>query len=312
MAGRLGIWLLGLSFLAALVLVGRLTPMASLFLGVWLPLPVLVVGWRLGSRAALLLAGVAAGGLFLLPPGPAGISEHLNLLELLALGAVLSSLRQQGYTLPQSVAYGVGVLVLVSGGFLLLQGWLSGTGALGLLRQKAEAVAAVLTQVAAEAGLENPGFPLPGPGRPEWATLILKILPALWVINTTLVAWLNLVLVRGWALARGEMELEPPLYQWGAPEWLIFPFLAAGFLLLAPVPAVRLVAVNLLLVLGLIYFFQGLAVMAALYERFHLPGFLRLLGFLIAFMNPVFLVVTLVGLLDLWLDFRKLNQPRES
>jgi len=52
--------------------------------------------------------------------------------------------------------------------------------------------------------------------------------------------------------------------------------------------------------------------MAALYERFHFPGFLRLLGFLIAFMNPVFLVVTLVGLLDLWLDFRRLNQPRES
>ncbi len=310
MAGRLGIWLLGLSFLAALVLLGRLTPMASLVLGVWLPLPVLLVGWRLGSGAALLLAGVAAGGLFLLPPGPGGISEHLNLLELLALGAVLSLLRQQGYSLPQTVAYGVGVLVLVSGGVLFLQGGLSGAGVLGLLRQKAEAVAAVLTQVAAEAGLENPGFPLPGPGRPEWAALILKILPALWVINTALVAWLNLVLVRGWALARGEME--PPLYQWGAPEWLIFPFLAAGFLLLAPLPALRLVAVNLLLVLGLVYFFQGLAVMAALYERFHLPGFLRLLGFLIAFMNPVFLVVTLVGLLDLWLDFRRLNRPRES
>lgn len=108
------------------------------------------------------------------------------------------------------------------------------------------------------------------------------------------------------------METEPPLSQWGAPEWLVFPFLGAGFLLLVPLPALRLVAVNLFLVLGLVYFFQGLAVVAALYERFRLPGFLRLLGFLIAFMNPVFLVVTLVGLLDLWLDFRRLHRPRES
>jgi hypothetical protein len=311
-AGRLAIWLLGLASVAALYVLGRLIPLASLLVGVWLPLPILAVGWRLGSPAAFLLAGGAVAALLLVPSGPGGLGEHLNLVELLLLGAVLSVLRQQGRSLPQAVAFGVAVLVVVSGGFLLLQGWLSGAGAVALLRQKADAVAAVLAQMAAEAGLESPGFPFAGPGRPEWGALILNILPALWVINTALVAWLNLVILRGWARARGEMDLEPPLDQWSAPEWLIFPFLAAGFLLLVPVAALRLAAVNLVLILGLVYFFQGLAVMAALYERFRLPGFLRLLGFLIAFMNPVFLVVTLVGLLDLWLDFRRLHRPRES
>lgn len=312
MTGRLAIWLLGLSFLAALYILGRLVPLAALLLGVWLPLPILLVGWRLGSGAALSLALAAIAGLFLLPPLAPGWGEHLNLVELLLLGAVLSLLRQQGYSLPQTVALGVGIMLGVAGGFLLLQGWLSGVGVLEVLRQKAEAIAAILRQVATEAGVEEPALPLSGAQGTAWGPLILKILPALWVINTTLVAWLNLVIVRGWAQARGEMETEPPLSQWGAPEWLVFPFLGAGFLLLVPLPALRLVAVNLFLVLGLVYFFQGLAVVAALYERFRLPGFLRLLGFLIAFMNPVFLVVTLVGLLDLWLDFRRLHQPRES
>jgi len=311
-AGRLAVWLLGLIALAALYLLGRLTPMAVLLLGVWLPLPVLVVGWRLGGGAAVALAAVAAAVLLALQPDLTGLLEHLNLVELLLLGALLSLLRQRGYTTPQAIVAGVGGLAVFSGALLLLQGLLSGAGVMGLLEKKAQAIAGILEQVMAEAGLEAPKVPFADSGWSEWGPLILKILPALWVINTALVAWLNLVVVRGWAQAAGELDPEIPLSQWGAPEWLIFPFLAAGFLLLVPVPGLRLVGLNLILVLGLVYFFQGLAVAAALFERLQLPGFLKLLFFLIAFMNPVFLLVTLVGLLDLWLDFRRLDRPRES
>lgn len=312
MTGRLAIWLLGLVSLAALYLLGQQSPMALLFLGVWLPLPILVVGWRLGAAGALSLAGVAMAALLLFSVGRQGWWEQLNVVELLLLGTVLSVLRERGLPFPRVVTFSVGLLLLAAGAFMWLQGWISGQGAGALLRQKAETVAAVLKQAVADSGVDPARPLLPGVEAADWGALILKILPALWVINTALVAFLNLLLVRGLALAWGEMPPEVPLHHWSAPEWLIFPFLAAGFLLLAPVPLIRLAAVNFLLVLGLVYFFQGLAVVAALFERFHLPGFLRLVGFLIAFMNPVFLMVTLVGLLDLWLDFRRLNRLRES
>jgi hypothetical protein len=42
------------------------------------------------------------------------------------------------------------------------------------------------------------------------------------------------------------------------------------------------------------------------------PVFLRLLGYPLLFMNPLFFLIILLGLMDLWLDFRRLNRPRDA
>jgi uncharacterized protein YybS (DUF2232 family) len=308
---RFAVWLLGLITLVALVLAGHLHPLANLLAGVWLPLPILLVGWRLGDRWALLLAAAAGLALFASRPTLAGVLDHLNFAELLVLGCLLSTWRNRGYPAPQVIGLTVLGVLVVSGAFLALQTWLAGMGPGELINQKAKETAENLSRVMAEAGMSSEGLSLMGLPRPDWIALVKQILPALVVINTTLVAWLNLVTMRQVALAAGEEELEVPLTQWFTPEWVIFVFLTAGFTLLVPVPAVRLVSLNLLLILGFLYFFQGLAVLAAFFERFHLPWFLRLMGYLLAFMNPLVLLVMMVGLLDLWLDFRRLHRPRE-
>ncbi len=313
MTGRwFAVWLLGLIALAALFLLGRLHPVAYLLMGVWLPLPVLLVGWRLGDRAAVLLTVAAGAGLLASRPDAAGVLAHQSFVELMLLGCFLSTWRNRGYPAPQVIALSVAGVLLVAGLFLVLQLWLTGLTPLELMDQRARETAATLARMMEEAGMVPEGANFLGMPRPDWPTLIRQILPALLVINTTLVAWVNLVTLRRLAQMAGEEELEVPLTQWHNPEWVIFLFLAAGFLLLVPVSLVRLVSLNLLLILGFLYFFQGLAVLAAFFERFHLPWFLRLMGYLMAFMNPLFLLVMLVGLLDLWLDFRRLQQPRES
>lgn len=313
MAGRwLAVWLLGLVALAALFLLGHLHPVAYLFLGVWLPLPILLVGWRLGDRAAFLLAVAAGAGLFASRPTAAGVLEHLNFAELMLLGCFLSTWRNRGFPAPQVIGLTVLGVLLVAGLFLGLQVWLTGLTPLELINQKAAETAATLNKVMEEAGMGAQGVSLMGLPQPDWTTVVKQILPALLVINTTLVAWLNLVTVRQLAQVAGDDEPEVPLTQWHTPEWLIFLFLAAGFLLLVPVPLVHLASLNLLLIVGFLYFFQGLAVLAAFFERFNLPWILRLMGYLMAFMNPIFLLVMLVGLLDLWLDFRRFQRPRES
>ncbi len=279
-------------------------------MGVWLPLPILLVGWRLGDLAAFLLFAVAVAAVFVSRPTQAGVLEHLNVAELLLLGLFLSIWRNRSYPAPQVIAFTVAGILVANVLFLALQGALTGLGAQGIIDQKAREVAALLNQVMAEADLGSQGGLL-GLPQPDWSALVKQILPALLVINTTLVAWLNVVTVRQLALAAGEEELELPLTQWFTPEWLIFVFLGAGFLLLVPVAVVRLTGLNLVLILGFLYFFQGLAVIASLFERFHLPWFLRLMGYLLAFMNPLCLLVVIVGLLDLWLDFRRLQRPRE-
>ena len=154
---------------------------------------------------------------------------------------------------------------------------------------------------------------IPGVSPAEAEATLQRLLPGLVVTNTGLVAWLNVVLARQLEYWRTGQKPAPPLYQWALPEWLIFGVLGAGFLLFIPVKALRFLSLNLLLILGVLYFCQGLAVVAAWFNRLGLPRLLRAISYPLMFLNPLFFLIITLGVLDLWLDFRRLHrQPGDA
>jgi uncharacterized protein YybS (DUF2232 family) len=71
------------------------------------------------------------------------------------------------------------------------------------------------------------------------------------------------------------------------------------------------VALNLLTVLLPIYFLQGLAIVNHFFRKKGVSPLLQTLGYLlIAVLNPFPLIVTGVGIFDLWADFRKPRKKR--
>lgn len=311
-ASRLTIWLLGLACLSLVIFAGHLHPLAYLVLGAWLPLPVFLVGWQTGKRAALGLALAAALLVFAVQPGLKGIQENLSLGELLLMGVLLSSCRNRGLSAAHGIIVTTWALALVALLFLLGKAGLTGQGPLELFLGKARATARVLDKVLAQTGVETRSLLSPGLSPADWETMIVRLYPALFVINTALVAWLNTAAARSLARLWKWDEAGPPLSQWCTPEWLIFLFLGTGFLLLVPHTVLRLISVNLLLVLGFLYFSQGVAVVADIFQRFQMPRVLRLPGYALLFINPLFLLTTVLGLADLWLDFRRLHRPRDA
>ena len=311
-ASRFTIWLLGLACLSLFFLAGHLHPLAYLAMGTWLPLPILVVGWRLGPRAALSLAAVAALMLFASQPTVKGLADNLALGELLAMGVLLSSFRSRGILPAHAIILTTAVLAAAGFIFLLGHAGLTGQAPLEILQQKARQTAETLNKVFADTGVESKSMLPPGVPQMDWETLVLRIFPALYVINTAFVAWLNTVATRFLAYLLKWDEPGLPLSEWHNPEWLVFFFLMAGFLLLVPVPSLRFISLNLLLILGFLYFCQGVAVVAAIFQRLRVPLFLRLLGYPLLFMNPLIFLIIILGLTDLWLDFRRLNQPRDA
>jgi uncharacterized protein YybS (DUF2232 family) len=98
--------------------------------------------------------------------------------------------------------------------------------------------------------------------------------------------------------------------QWRLPALLIWLLIAAGFALLVPWPPVSLTGRNLLAVLLPLYFVQGLAVVCCFVQRKSWPPALKGLVYVLVFLlNPLPLVVTGVGVFDLWVDFRR---PRKK
>jgi uncharacterized protein YybS (DUF2232 family) len=201
------------------------------------------------------------------------------------------------------VALSLLALLLVSG-----QAYFSGVTLQELLAQKSREITELLDKILAGEGGAAKGLPLLGLSRAELQGLLQSLLPALMITNTGIVAWINVILARQVTVLLGGERPEPPLYYWSPPEWLIFVLLGSGFLLLIPVSGLRLISLNLLLVLALIYFCQGMAVVAAWFNRLRLPRFLRLVGYALLFLNPLFILIITLGLMDLWLDFRRLRQ----
>jgi len=310
--GRVGAWLLGLAALLGFILVGRVNPMAYLLLSTWLPVPLLLAEWRLGLGAAVALAVAGVVAVMALTPGLDALKDQGGLFLLLFMGLGLSFWRSRGLNAAAGILLTVLAVALVHLGLFLAQAYFQGVSPWALGEQKSREVAQAITGMFAEAGMADQDFQIMGISRAVLPEVLRQVTPALLLINAGLVAWLNVLATRQlagrWAWG-GEGE---PLSQWVCPEWFIFLFLAGGAGLLLPLAWVRQVGLNLLLALGFVYFCQGLAIIAALYQRFQVPRLLRLPGYLLAFLNPLMIAVMILGILDLWVDFRRLRSPREA
>jgi uncharacterized protein YybS (DUF2232 family) len=61
---------------------------------------------------------------------------------------------------------------------------------------------------------------------------------------------------------------------------------------------------------GLLYFFQGLAVLIHMLDKWKVPLYLRLLILVILVLQSYSLLfLAVVGVADVWLDFRQRHQP---
>ncbi|MBN1957726.1 MAG: DUF2232 domain-containing protein [Desulfuromonadales bacterium] len=102
-----------------------------------------------------------------------------------------------------------------------------------------------------------------------------------------------------------------PFGQWRLPAGLIWGLIAAGFSLFVPLDAVVLVGRSLLVVLLPLYFLQGMAVVNSFLQRKTYPPVIKgLIYFLLLALNPLPIVVTSVGVFDLWIDFRRPRQKK--
>lgn len=138
-----------------------------------------------------------------------------------------------------------------------------------------------------------------------------QLLPGILLASLAGATLLNMVVGR-WLLGRLRPEAVtwPPFPEWKAPEPLVFGVIGAGFALLTPFSVVVPLAAATLMLLHVVYFYQGLAVLAYLFEFWRTPPGLRLIVFgLLVLQAYGVLFLSLTGLIDVWADFRgRLNR----
>jgi len=96
------------------------------------------------------------------------------------------------------------------------------------------------------------------------------------------------------------------LAAWKAPERLVWILIAAGGMVIVPLEGAAIVGMNLLILCGLIYLFQGLAIAAFFFRQKQVPAMFRWLFYALLLVQQYMLIIVIAfGLFDMWVDFRK-------
>jgi hypothetical protein len=144
--------------------------------------------------------------------------------------------------------------------------------------------------------------------------ILVRIFPGLMIIGTLLVAWANFMFARVLLIRSGLQNLfRGDLKTWRAPELLVWVVVFSGFSLILPLGAISTLGLNSLLVLGLIYFFQGMSIIVYWLDKKKAPPLLRLFIYVvIALQQYLALIIAVLGLFDMWFDFRKIKSTGDG
>lgn len=281
---------------------------------VWTPLPLVLAYRQRGLKTGRLALGLALVGALMLGQVLSAKAGGVYFLFYAAMVLVLGEAPHR--RLSEPLALGLAALAGVAAGviLLLLSGVSLGGDSLAVWqaawRQELESFMAASRQ----AGMDAESLGELREALAQTGRLIIRLAPGILCAGSLLMAWGNLLMAR--SLGRRLSPLAPPpepLNDWQAPEHLVWLLIAAGGLTWVAEGWLSWAGLNALLPLGVVYFFQGMAVVAFWLEKKNAPRMLRAgLYALVAVEIFLALLVALAGLFDLWFNFRRLGNKQSA
>ena len=258
-----------------------------ILLGIMLAVTSLLASLRYGSRGALPLIGLLCLGSVVL------LGATLGLVPIMGLLAVLQIERQQTYgrVLAMACAPAAGLCL-----WQLIQ----------VRDQRQEQAAAVLEQFQALGMAVEEG----GQTLSAIIDAVLRVQPAIEMATLLLTFVVAYRVSQGLALRLGLLLPAPlPLALWRPWEELIWVLIAALGLSLLGDGLLADLGLNLIVLMGIIYGVQGLAVLRFFAQRQRVPLLVELLFYIGLFFvaGLAFLLLAGLGLLDTWFDWRRLR-----
>ena len=280
----------------------------SAFFSVFSPLPLLFLRLTSGVRW-FWLAIFCNSALVLLAAGSASLVLYLVFIVsvVLALGEGLS----RGKSLERTGTLALSAILGAAIGGLFLHSAIHHLSPLVAIRQEVSGLVEVMTQTMAASPEEVRTSLVGDVPVDEWKDRLLSELPSAVSVFALLLVAINLIIIfranpNG---LRQRLRLDAGyLRHWKAPEFLVWPTILTGFLLLLDLGPGADFLTAVFKFLMAIYVLQGLSVLGFVFDAWKIRGFFRMIGVLVA----VFLMMPLLlsmGFFDLWFDFRsKLRQ----
>lgn len=270
--------------------------------GVFTPLPALYYALKNGKASGAIIVGISAVVLVAVVQLPL-TALYLVLFGIISLVLPVFVTAGTGgaRSLAYSVAINVVVLLLVAATYGLSQG-------VDVHRQVLKAIDYSITEMSgffAKSGFKGDELQSMEQVLKQGGALIARTYPAIILVSLACIAALNLLVIKRLAARLPRPLPVGEFRQFRNPDLLVWPLIVAGFALLLNSAIVTNVALNILIAILFLYFLQGLAVILHFFERFTVPVFVRGIFYVLLALQPYLAIaVAVVGIFDLWANFR--------
>jgi uncharacterized protein YybS (DUF2232 family) len=297
---------LALASTVFLLIAGVVLPAAGVILIPFVPQPVLLFGLKYGAGLGVTVLIAAMISLFLFAGEALGFVYSVFAVMVGLLFWLLGRLR-----VVELLVTGVAAAMLATAAGVLLYFYGSWGAMTQDLRGSLIDNLTVALRVHEKMGFPQESLNLFREKIPEVVEQMLQLLPGLLFVSLCMVVLLNILFLwRRFPDRRAQWLSVGTFREWKCPEPLVWALIACGFAFFVPAnEVVTIVAVNVLLVTGVCYFIQGLAIVAFFFHKNNVPRFLRSATYILIIFQQIFtLLVAALGLFDLWGDFRRLKK----
>jgi uncharacterized protein YybS (DUF2232 family) len=147
----------------------------------------------------------------------------------------------------------------------------------------------------------------------QMKVIVPIIMPAVLGSLVLLMTWFTMVF--GNLVLFKSRGIGPwPKYQiWQLPDKLIWVVILAGACALIPVSILRIIGINALILLSIVYSFQGLSIGVFFMTKWNVPLLFRSFFYvMVVFQSFGTILLLFAGIADIWFDFRKLKIDSED
>jgi uncharacterized protein YybS (DUF2232 family) len=298
-----GVGLTCLIFAATLYL-----PIIGFICAVMIPLPVSYYRYKLGKFAGGLILAISCIVMTIMADG---ISFDLALFALLLiLGFVLGAMLEEKTSIEKTVLYPC-LSVIGSGiALVLFYSAFSQTEFSSLVDLYVKRNLDLTLELYRQMSIPEETLQTLSRSLETIQYVLVRVIPGMAVMSALFVTWVNLLMTRSLVRFRG---LKTPnfgsLTRWKSPEILVWVVIAGGVMLLIPVKTLKIIGLNIVLGLIMIYFIQGISIVSFYFDKRKFPRMLRGVLYALIGVQQVFSMLVIgLGFFDLWIDFRKINK----
>ncbi len=283
-------------------------PIIGFISAVMIPLPISYYRYKLGRSAGGL---ILVTSFILMVIMADGVSFDIALFAvLLILGFVLGEMLAEGVSVEKTVLYPC-LSVIASGIVLaLFYSAFSQTEFSSLVNLYVKKNLELTLELYRQMAMPEETLQTLSRSMETIQFVLVRIIPGMAVMSGLFVSWINMLMIRSLTRFKG---LKTPefgiLTQWKSPEVLVWIVIAGGVLLLIPVKFLKIIGLNIVLALVMIYFIQGISIVSFYFDKRNFPRMLRgVLYGLIGIQQLFSLLVIGLGFFDLWIDFRRIDK----